>query len=64
MNTMLQNYWTTVFGVLGAISNQAAGPGFKIPTTKIEWMQTIFSFVVLAIGIVAKDASTGSKPGQ
>ena len=62
MGTMLRNYWTTTFGILGAIANQAAGPGFKIPTTGTEWAQTILSFVIIAFGVVAKDASTGSRP--
>lgn len=64
MNTMIKNYWTTFFGVLGAIANQASGPGFKIPTTLTEWLQTLLSMTIVGFGVVAKDATTGSTPGQ
>jgi len=64
MGTMIQNYWTTFFGVLAAISNQAAGPGFKIPTIFTEVLQTILSFAIVGFGVVSKDATTGSKPSQ
>jgi hypothetical protein len=63
MNTAIRNWWTTVFGVIGAIANQASGPGFVIPTTGREWFQTVFTFVLIAFGVAAKDATTGSKPG-
>ena len=62
MSVGFRNIWTTIFGILAALGNQAANVGAKVPETKGEVIYTLLSFVFAAFGIFAKDAATGSQP--
>ena len=61
--TGMKNWWTTIFGILAALGQYGTQVGAKAPETKADWISVISAFVLAALGYVAKDASTGSKPG-
>ena len=63
MGTMVRNLWTTTFGILAAVGQYATQVGGKAPANKSEWIAAIGAALLAALGYVAKDASTGSKPG-
>ena len=63
MGTMVRNLWTTIFGILAAVGQYATQVGAKAPETKADWISVVSALVLAALGFVAKDASTGSKPG-
>ena len=62
MNVMLRNSWTTVFGVLAGILNYLGNQGASLPTTRQGWITLLISATLAGLGLVAKDATTGSKP--
>jgi hypothetical protein len=62
LNTMLQNWWTTLAGLCGAVAVWLAGIGTKMPTTRDEWFAFWVGFAIAVLGFVGKSATTGSKP--
>lgn len=62
MGKMIGNWWTTVLGFLAGVVTylQAAGP--KLPETKQDWAALILGALLAGLGLVAKDARTGSAP--
>ena len=60
--TMFGNSWTTLIGVLLGILTYLQGVGLDVPRTKGQWVQVAFAALMAGLGIVAKDATTGSKP--
>lgn len=62
MGAGFKNVWTTIFGILAAIANQAANVGTKAPETWSEVLYTLLSIALAVFGVMAKDATTGSRP--
>ena len=62
MAVMLKNSWTTILGFLAGFINYMATSGATMPTTKQDWLNLLFSAAIAGVGIVAKDAKTGSQP--
>jgi hypothetical protein len=60
----LANYRTSAAGLLlgGLVWWQSTG--FRIPQTKQEWTATLGGAAIAVLGVLAKDAATGSQPGQ
>lgn len=56
------NIWTTLFGVLAGMADYLTQVGVKIPETQEEFYRLIFDAFLVGIGVMAKDATTGSKP--
>jgi len=63
MNVMLGNWQSTMIGFVAAIFTYFAALGPNLPTTKADWGKALAAAALAAIGLVAKDAQTGSKPG-
>jgi len=63
MGVMIRNYWSTVFGILAGVVNYLANVGTSLPTDGAGWATLLISALLAGLGLVAKDASTGSKPG-
>ena len=61
MNSIFGNWQTTLIGVIAAMANYFVNLGTALPTTGKEWGIAMFSAFLAGIGILAKDASTGSK---
>lgn len=59
----LSNFLTTAIGIIGGSINYLLQVGAKPPQTNAEWGQLAFSALIAGLGAVAKDATTGSKPG-
>lgn len=63
MGAMLRNKWTTITGVIGGIATYLIGIGpTKLPQTRPEWLIFWAGLIQIVMGIVAKDATTGSLP--
>ena len=62
MGTMLANRWTTIIGVALAALYYLQGVGTKLPATGGEWLQFAVGLGIVALGVVSKDALTGSRP--
>ena len=60
--SMIQNYWTTILGGIAGAGQYLATVGPKAPSTRGEWFSFIVGLVLAVFGLVAKDATTGSKP--
>lgn len=62
MGKMLGNTWTTVLGFVAGVVTylQAAGP--TLPKTKQDWAALLLGALLAGLGLVAKDAQTGSAP--
>lgn len=58
----LFNYRTTILGALLAVLTYVSSVGTELPDTGGEWLQFFVSMTLAALGVVAKDAATGSKP--
>lgn len=56
----LGNWQTSLLGVVAAVVNQLQ---VGIPQDKNGWIQTLLSAVFAGLGLVSKDAKTGSSPG-
>ena len=59
----LGNAGTTMAGIVAAAAVYFQGVGGKIPTNSQEWMMAAASIAIGALGVLAKDATTGSAPG-
>ena len=59
---MLGNTKTTVIGVLAAAAIYVSQIGGKMPSTSQEWWAFAFGVLAIALGVAAKDATTGSRP--
>jgi hypothetical protein len=64
MGTMIRNRWTTIMGVLAGVMSYlvTVGPD-RLPTSRQEWGYFLVSALLAGLGISAKDATTGSRPG-
>lgn len=63
MKTMFSNLWTTILGISSGMFYYVANSGVKTPSNKQEWINLITAAFLAALGVAAKDATTGSKPG-
>jgi len=63
MGTMVRNWWTTIFGVLLGIVTYLGQQGANLPSDWNGWLALLISALLAGLGLAAKDASTGSKPG-
>lgn len=61
---MFGNLWTTVLGIAAAMAYYLNATGAKMPETRAEWGHLLFSALIAALAAAAKDATTGSSPGQ
>ena len=62
MSSMFANVWTTALGVLAGMIAYLINVGPALPTTSKDWGSLLFAALLAGIGVVAKDATTGSKP--
>lgn len=58
----LANVKTTLVGFIGGAALWIMGTGLKWPSTKDEWLYAIAGIIVAGLGLVSKDATTGSRP--
>lgn len=63
MSAMFGNMWTTVIGIALGMVTYISQSGPVMPTTKADWMHLLVGALLAGLGITAKDAVTGSKPG-
>jgi hypothetical protein len=61
MNSLFGNWKTSMIGFAAALLSYFAALGPNLPTNGREWGVALFSAVLAALGVVSKDASTGSK---
>ena len=64
ISRMASNFLTTVLGILGGAISYLVQVGAKTPSTNAEWGQLALSALIAGLGAVAKDATTGSRPGE
>ena len=64
MKTMFQNLWTTLLGIGSGMVYYMVNSGNTIPQTKQDWSNLLVAAFLAATGLVAKDATTGSKPKE
>lgn len=57
-----RNQHTTISGMTVAVCSYIAQVGPALPVTRAQWWQFIASLAIVALGVVAKDARTGSQP--
>jgi len=62
LSRMFGNWWTTLLGFLGGVVQYLATAGATPPATRAEWTSLLFSAILFALGLAAKDARTGSAP--
>lgn len=62
LSRMFGNWWTTLLGFVAGVVQYLATAGPTPPTTRAEWTSLLFSAVLFALGLSAKDAATGSAP--
>lgn len=58
----LANWKTTAVGAGGSAVIYSEGVGLQLPQTKPEWMSFALAIVVFLLGLLSKDATTGSRP--
>lgn len=58
----LANYRTTIIGVLLAVFMYWQNVGLQLPDSREAWFQFVVSTFLAALGVVAKDTTTGSQP--
>ena len=58
----LKNSHTTVFGIIVAVCTYVAQVGSNLPQSSADWLSFLASIAIAALGVVAKDAKTGSLP--
>ena len=63
MSAMFGNWQTTLIGFVAALFTYFAALGPNLPTTKADWLKALGAATLAALGIAAKDAKTGSRPG-
>jgi len=64
LRVMFGNWITSVLGIVAGAYTYVAQQGLTLPMTKEQLKAFIGSLLIAAIGIGAKDATTGSKQGQ
>lgn len=62
MKAMLANKWTTITGLVVGVGQYMGTVGAKAPTTNAEWVSFFWGLGIVVLGIVSKDATTGSRP--
>ena len=62
MSRMFGNWQTTGIGFVAAIFTYFAALGPNLPTSGADWMKALAAAAIAALGVVGKDATTGSKP--
>jgi len=60
--TMLKNGWTTILGFVSGFVYYLTTNGATMPSTKQEWLNLLMAATLAGLGVVAKSATTGSKP--
>jgi len=63
MGKLLGNWQTTLIGFVGAVVLYFVNLGPNLPHSGTAWGHAPLSAVLAGLGIVAKDAQTGSPPG-
>ncbi len=63
MSAMLGNWLTTVIAFVAAIFMYFVQLGPNLPTTGADWGKALLAAAIAALGVVSKDATTGSRPG-
>ena len=58
----LANYQTSVAGVGLGTLNYMGNVGFELPHNQQTWISFLISLALAILGILAKDATVGSKP--
>ena len=61
MNGLLGNWRTSLIGFAAGVLAYFANLGPNLPSNGKEWGVALFSAVLAALGVVAKDANVGSK---
>lgn len=64
MRTMIRNGWTTLLGIFAGVVNYLQTVGPDLPTDRKGWTALLFSALIAGLGVVSKDATTGSRPGE
>jgi hypothetical protein len=59
----LGNWQSTLIGFVLALAVYLQTNGAKFPETKAEWGNALIAAALQALGLVSKDAATGSGPG-
>ena len=62
MKTMFSNLWTTILGIGTGMFSYLTTSGATIPKNKQDIWNLVLAAFFAAMGIAAKDATTGSKP--
>lgn len=62
MRVCLANWWTTLVGFIGGAALYLVQAGITFPETKQDWYAFVLALVVGGLGLLAKDATTGSAP--
>lgn len=57
----VRNSHTTIIGMVVAVCTYIAQVGPALPTTHGQWLQFLASIGIAALGVLAKDARTGSQ---
>ena len=61
MNALFGNWQTSVIGFTAGVLAYLHNLGPNLPTNGREWGMTLFSAVLVALGVFSKDAAVGSK---
>lgn len=59
---LLGNWQTTVLGIVGGVLIYLSQLGVNFPMTGQEWVAALAAAFIAAMGLAAKDATTGSAP--
>ena len=64
LSVMFANKLTTIIGIVAAFVSYLASQGTNLPTDRAGWGALLVAAALAALGITAKDATTGSAPGD
>lgn len=64
MNRNLGNWRTTMLGASAGSGLYVGLQGFTLPTDRRGWLNLAVSILISLLGYFAKDAATGSRPGE
>lgn len=64
LKAMLLNVATTVSGIVAGMALYIADQGVNLPTDEKGWKQLLVAAAIASIGLTAKSATMGSRPGQ
>jgi hypothetical protein len=60
----LANYRTTLLGVAAGSTNYIGTVGGQLPQTPHDWLVLLVSALIAILGLLTKDATTGSQPAN